>query len=244
MTLPVSDLGVIHRFVPGTGPAGRWTLFLLHGTGGDENDLLSLGAMLLPGAARLAPRGQVLEHGMPRFFRRRAVGVFDEVDLARRTGELAAFLAAAAALYGFDASRVIAVGYSNGANIAASALLTYPQLFAGAVLFRAMVPFEPATLPSLPGTPVFLANARGDQLIQPENAARLAALLERAGARVTHHWTNGSHALAATEVRAAASWLTDVVSSTSPRRAPPPTTATAPSDTHGSSPPGSRTPLP
>ena len=145
----------IHRFLP-AGPGGGTTLLLLHGTGGDEGDLLPLGRALLPGAALLSPRGRVLERGMPRFFRRLAEGVFDQEDLARRTDELAAFLEGAATRYGFDPGRVVAVGFSNGANIAASLLLRHPGRLRGAVLLSPMVPFEPEPAPDLGGTPVFI----------------------------------------------------------------------------------------
>ena len=127
----------IHKFIPGT--SGR-TLLLLHGTGGNESDLLPLGRALDPAAALLSPRGKILEHGMPRFFRRLAEGVFDEKDLILRTHELADFIAAAAVKYGFDPKQLIAVGYSNGANIAASTLLLRPGTLAGAALLRGMVP--------------------------------------------------------------------------------------------------------
>src|SRR6187397_432273 len=142
--MPLVNLGFEHRFVPARPDgAGRPPLLLLHGTGGDESDLLPLGEALAPGAAVLSPRGNVLENGMPRFFRRLAEGVFDEEDVIRRAHELADFVGAAAARHGFDPKRVIAVGYSNGANIAAAILLLRPGALAGAVLFRAMVPLVP-----------------------------------------------------------------------------------------------------
>jgi phospholipase/carboxylesterase len=141
----------VHVFTPGTTST---TLLLLHGTGGDERDLLPLGEMLLPGAAILSPRGQVLEHGMPRFFRRLAEGVFDEVDLRQRAGDLARFVASTAERHHFDARKVIAVGFSNGANIASALLLLHPGVLAGAILFRAMVPLVPDSPPSLESTRV------------------------------------------------------------------------------------------
>src|ERR671920_1283811 len=145
------EAGFVHRFDPAKEP-GAPTLLLLHGTGGDENDLLPLGRMLDERAALLSPRGKVLENGMPRFFRRLAMGVFDQEDLVNRTHELAEFVTASASEYGFDPGRVFAVGFSNGANIAASLLLLHPSLLAGAVLLRPMVPFEPDTPPGLSGT--------------------------------------------------------------------------------------------
>ena len=152
------SLSFIHRYEP-PARADAPTLLLLHGTGGDENDLLPLGKNLMPDAGMLSPRGKVLEQGMPRFFRRLAEGVFDVEDLKRRTSELADFIAEAAEHYTFDARRVIAVGFSNGANIAASLLLSRPSVLSAAVLFRAMVPFVPEAPPASPGgASVLLSN--------------------------------------------------------------------------------------
>jgi len=210
MTEPID--GFTHRFEPATVP-GLPTLLLLHGTGGDENDLISLGQSLLPGAALLAPRGQVLERGMPRYFRRLAEGVFDMEDLALRTAQLAGFVDSAAKKYQFDPERVIAVGFSNGANIAASVLLTFPKVLAGAVLYRAMVPFEPGDPVVLPGTPIWLGVGSFDPIIPVANAERLAALLRGAGAQVTVDWRDAGHNLTGDEVVAAAEWLRGVASS-------------------------------
>jgi phospholipase/carboxylesterase len=196
----------IHRFVPGSDPAGP-VLLLLHGTGGTEDDLLDLGASLRPGAALLSPRGQILENGMPRFFRRLAEGVFDEEDLIRRTHELADFVEASRARHGLGDRPVVAAGYSNGANIAASLLLLRPRVLAGAILYRAMVPLVPEKLPDLAGVPIFLAGGRGDRMIPPENTAQLARMLESAGAAVALHWTPGGHALAAAEIDESRRWL-------------------------------------
>src|ERR671925_274796 len=132
--MAAADLGFAHRFIPGA--PDKPVLLLLHGTGGDENDLLPLGEALLPGAARLSPRGKVLENGMPRFFRRLAEGVFDLEDLRLRTEELADLVRDASKAYGFDPSRVVAFGYSNGANVAASLLLQRPETLRGAILAR------------------------------------------------------------------------------------------------------------
>ncbi len=205
-TMETAKLTFIHQFIPAQA-AGAPTLLLLHGTGGDEHDLLDLGRKLYPQAALLSPRGQVLENGMPRFFRRLAEGVFDLDDLRQRTHDLAAFVAAASAAYGFDPQRVIAVGYSNGANIAASMLLLHPQVLAGAVLFHAMVPFVPEQLPDLSGVPVFMGAGRTDTMIAPQQTERLAQLLQQAGADVDMHWQPGGHALNQAEVRAATDWL-------------------------------------
>ncbi|HEY6867766.1 MAG TPA: VOC family protein, partial [Candidatus Eisenbacteria bacterium] len=203
-------LGFVHRFEPpaeGARGAGGPALLLLHGTGGDENDLVPLGRALLPGAALLSPRGQVLEQGMPRFFRRLAEGVFDQEDLARRTDELAGFVTAAAAAYGLERERVIAVGFSNGANIAASVLLRHPGLLRAAVLLSPMTPFEPETVPNLEGTRVFVGAGRLDPVARPAQAERLAEILRRAGAEVTLHWTPGGHAVTEDEVEAARRWI-------------------------------------
>jgi predicted esterase len=195
-----------HRWIAPQRP-GLPTLLMLHGTGGDENDLLPLGARLLPGAGMLAPRGKVLEDGMLRFFRRLSPGVFDLVDLKLRTHELAQFVEAAAVDYEFDPRRVVAVGYSNGANIAASLLLAHPGVLAGAALLHAQVPFEPQEQPNLPGVPVFLSGGRADQMVPAAETERLGALLRAAGADVTAHWEQGGHALTLPEIEAAAGWL-------------------------------------
>ena len=203
-------LGFIHRYVPpaaGGELAGSTTLLLLHGTGGDEDDLLALGRMLLPGAGLLSPRGRVLEGGAPRFFRRLAEGVFDQEDLARRTDELADFVAAAAETYRLDRGGIVAVGFSNGANIAASLLLRRPGVLRGAVLLSPMVPFEPETRPDLAGTPVFVGAGRADTMTPPAQAERLAALLRESGAEVTLHWEPGGHTVTKEEVDAARDWL-------------------------------------
>src|SRR5258705_5567600 len=141
----------IHVFEPPAEPGGP-ILLLLHGTGGNEHDLVPLAGTLLPGAGVLSPRGRVLERGMPRFFRRLAEGVFDVADLKLRTQELADFITESAATYKFPTSRLIAVGFSNGANIAGSLLLLRPEVLGGAILFRAMVPLTPDTLPRIPAT--------------------------------------------------------------------------------------------
>jgi phospholipase/carboxylesterase/glyoxalase family protein len=205
----------VHRFIPARPqervetaiPRPLPTLLLLHGTGGNENDLLELGRRLLPGAALLSPRGRALENGAPRFFRRLAEGVFDVPDLKLRTHELADFIAVAADAYHFDASHVIAVGYSNGANIAASLLLLRPGVLAGAVLFHPMVPLIPDLMPELDGTPIFIGAGRNDPLVPVENTERLITLFERCGARVTTAWHQGGHNLGREELREAQIWL-------------------------------------
>jgi predicted esterase len=181
-------------------------LLLLHGTGGTEHDLVAIGQSLAPGAGLLSPRGKVLERDMPRFFRRLAEGVFDLDDLRFRTHELAAFVAAAAARYGFDATRVVAVGFSNGANIAASTLLIEPGVLAGAVLFRAMVPLVPDPLPSLAGVPIFMSNGRADSLIPAAEAERLASIFRQASANLTMEWQPGGHQLTRQDLAQAQRW--------------------------------------
>jgi phospholipase/carboxylesterase len=201
-----TDLGFVHRFVPAT-EAARPPLLLLHGTGGDENDLLTLGRHLSPGAALLSPRGKVLENGMPRFFRRLAEGVFDLEDLALRTRELDDFVTRAREHY--HIAKPIAVGFSNGANIAGSLLLTRPAALAGAVLMRAMVPFVPRTLPALDGLPVLILAGAADPLVAPADRDRLAKLFSDAGAAVTYQVVPAGHNLAPQDVGAAAQWLAD-----------------------------------
>lgn len=207
-----APLSFVHHFAPASsgGPAaGRFadvTLLLLHGTGGDERDLLPLGQALAPGAALLSPRGQVMEGSAPRFFRRLAEGVFDVPDLVARTHELAAFVERASAQYGF-AARVVAVGFSNGANIAVSTLLLHPRLLAGAVLLRAMVPFELAEPVRLPATPVYLGGGERDPIVPRASTERLAALLRDAGAAVTLGWQPTGHQLTPGDVQGARQWL-------------------------------------
>jgi len=207
----VGDVGgFVHRFVaPSEAPAPT-TLLLLHGTGGNEDDLVPLGRMLAPGAALLSPRGQVMEGAMPRFFRRLAEGVFDLDDLTHRTHELADFVAAAAGHYRFDPARVVAVGFSNGANIAASALLLRPGVLGAAILFRPMVPLVPDPLPDLTGTPVFIGAGRADSVVPAPDTERLADLLGSCGAAVTLRWQPGGHGLGTADVEAARDWLSGV----------------------------------
>lgn len=195
-----------HRFIPAATDESR-TLLLLHGTGGDEDDLVPLGTMLLPGAAILSPRGQVLERGMPRFFRRLGEGVFDLDDLRARTAGLADFVGWAAGEYGFDPGQVTAAGLSNGANIAVSLLLLRPGTLAAAVLFRAMVPLTPETPPALAGVRVLIGAGRSDPLVPRSEVERLAGLLTTAGAEVAVHWEPGGHQLTPGDVTAARAWL-------------------------------------
>lgn len=204
------SLGFAHRFVqgdPGAGGGAGWTVLLLHGTGGDENDLIPLGRALAPGAALLSPRGNVLEGAMPRFFRRLAEGVFDQEDLERRTGELVSFVRAAASHYHLDANRVMAAGFSNGANIAASVLLRHPAVLRGAVLLSPMMPFEPRDHVSLADTRVFIGAGQNDPIVPVAQVDRLAAVLRERGAQVTVHWESGGHGISQREVGAARRWV-------------------------------------
>jgi predicted esterase len=201
----VSELGFTHRWEPREGSAR--TLLLLHGTGGDENDLIPLGDLIDREANLLSPRGQVLENGMPRFFRRLAEGVFDIPDLKARTIALGEFVEGASAQYGFPTSGVTAVGFSNGANIAAALLLMRPGLVREAVLLRAMVPLELNPLPNLKGTRVFIAAGEHDPIIPPSNSERLAQMLRDAGADVTLRWSPVGHQLTREDVDASRAWL-------------------------------------
>jgi phospholipase/carboxylesterase len=197
-------LSFTHRFVPATDPAAA-PLLLLHGTGGDENDLIPLGRMLSPGAALLSPRGKISEGGMPRFFRRLAEGVFDEEDVVRRAQELAGFIGEARAAYGLAAP--VAVGFSNGANIAAALLMLRPDVLSGAALLRAMVPLANPPAGTLPGTPVLMLSGAADPIVPTSNAARLAGQLNERGARVEHRTLPGGHGLTPTDMTAMRDWL-------------------------------------
>lgn len=196
-----------HRFIPAESNSTQRVLLLLHGTGGDENDMVPLGRDLDPSAALLSLRGNVLENGMPRFFRRLAEGIFDEEDVIRRANELADFIPVAAAKYAFDSARTTALGYSNGANIAAAVILLRPGVIRSAVLLRAMVPIIPTSLPDLSGTRVLICSGKQDAIVPVENARRLAAMLSEAGASVTHRFAEAGHQLVFDEIAAAKSWL-------------------------------------
>jgi len=200
----MTDLGFIHQFVPARRP-GLPPLLLLHGTGGDEHDLIPLGERLAPGAALLSPRGKVSEHGMARFFRRLASGVFDLDDLKARTAELARFIAQARATY--DLAAPVAVGLSNGANIAASLLLSQPGVLSGAVLLRAMLPFEPQPLPGLTNKPVLLLLGTNDTMIPAASSQRLAAVLQAAGAQLVTKTLPARHNLTQDDLIIAKNWL-------------------------------------
>ena len=200
----MTELGFVHQFIPGS---SERTLLLLHGTGGDERQLIPLGRELDPAAAILSPRGKVLEDGNARFFRRLAEGVFDLEDLKVQTDALADFVRQAATQYRFDRTKMVVVGYSNGANIAASVLLRHPDLLRSAMLLRAMVPFQPEQLPDLGGVQIWIAAGKQDPLIPRLNAERLAEMLSDAGAEVAAHFFEAGHALTNTELVLARRWL-------------------------------------
>ncbi|WP_395673763.1 alpha/beta hydrolase [Inquilinus sp.] len=200
-------LSFTHRFEP-AGQTDAPPLLLLHGTGGDESDLLPLGRAVSPGSALLSPRGKVLEAGIPRFFRRLREGVFDEADVRIRANELADFVAEARAAYGLAAP--VALGFSNGANIAAAMLLLRPEALAGAVLLRGMVPLSDPPAAELRDKPVLLLSGELDPIVPADNAARLARMLGVAGAAVTHRILPSGHGLSQADVTTAAAWLRDL----------------------------------
>jgi predicted esterase len=218
MSAAAEDLGFAHVFEPGS---SGWTLLLLHGTGGDEHDLVGLGRQLAPDAALLSPRGQVLENGMPRFFRRLAVGQLDIPDLLARTDQLAGFVAEAVTAYGRDPGRVVAIGLSNGANIAASLLLretnpththTHPTLRAAGLL-RPMLPYEPGEIPELTGTDVLIEAGERDPYSPGEQVTRLTEILRAGGAEVTTTVEPGAgHDLTQNDLRRLAAWVTELTS--------------------------------
>ena len=198
--------GFLHRFEKGS--AASPPVLLLHATGAHENDLIDLGRAVAPGSALLSPRGKVLENGMPRFFRRLAEGVFDEADVKRRAGELADFVMTARQVYGIEAP--VALGFSNGANIAAALLLQRPEVLSGAVLLRAMVPLsDPPNLP-IPGTPVLILSGAQDPLASPDNPARLAAQLNERGAKAEQRIVPGGHGLTQADVNLTATFMKSV----------------------------------
>jgi phospholipase/carboxylesterase len=197
----------VHEFVPGKSSR---TLLLLHGTGGNERDLIPFGRELDPNASLLSPRGKILENGMPRFFRRLAEGVFDLEDLRRRTNELADFVGAAVRHYELDANHLVSVGYSNGANIAASMLLLRPEIMNAAILFRAMVPLVPDKLPNLSSVRVWIGAGDQDLVVPASEAKRLAELLRRAGADVAIRFAKAAHGLTSDDVITARDWLKEL----------------------------------
>ena len=205
-TYTMKNSSYLHRFEPATQP-GSPPLLLLHGTGGNENDLLPVGRQLAPGSALLSPRGNVSENGMPRFFRRFAEGVFDLEDVAKRTQSLADFVRDAATEYGFAPGSLTAVGYSNGANIAASLLILRPESVSGAVLLRPMVVLQPKQLPDLNGKRIAIISGRYDPIVPVDQPEKLAAMFRDAGAHVELHWLETGHQLSGADLRLAGQFL-------------------------------------
>lgn len=199
----MTQLSHIHRFEPGAGTNG---LLLLHGTGGDEHDLIDLGHAIAPGAPLLSPRGQVKEGAANRFFRRLAEGVFDIADLKARTQALADFVADAGKAYG--TAPPVALGFSNGANIGASLLLLRPEVISGAILLRATLPFEPENMPDLTGKPVLILSGQADPMTSAAKVDRLAKLLKDAGADVQHEFLPAGHGLIQRDLSLAQNWWT------------------------------------
>lgn len=195
-----------HLFLKGTDPNAP-VLLLLHGTGGTERDLIPLAELISPTSSVLSVRGNVLENGMPRFFRRLAEGVFDIEDLIFRTEELSVFLDSAAAEYGFDRGNMIAAGYSNGANMAGSLLFHYKDALKGAILHHPMVPIRGVELPGMADLPIFIGAGENDPICPPDETKELASLLGGAGALVTTHWERYGHQLTGSEAEAAAEWF-------------------------------------
>ena len=206
-----NQLGFIHKFIPSNirverrgGGKSVPTFLLLHGTGGNEEDLIPVAREISSEAAILSPRGKILEDGIAaRFFRRLAEGVFDLEDLKFRTNELANFVNNASKTYGFDLQHAIALGYSNGANIASSMLLLRPEVLSAAILFRAMVPFVPNTLPDLSNKYIFMSSGLYDPIIPKQEAERLFSLFKNGGAKVSISWQNSGHELVMEDVKKA-----------------------------------------
>jgi len=200
----MANLTYIHKFLRGK---RNTTLLLLHGTGGDEEDMLPLGNAISPESSLLSPRGKVSENGMPRFFKRIREGVFDQEDLKYRSLELSNFVKEAAATYNFNIDSVIVVGYSNGANIATSILLLGYFRFAGAILFRPMTPLIPSKLPNLKGVQVYIAAGKLDQSVPRIDTERLVAMIQSTNAKVTLKWEADGHAISGEEIQDAKNWF-------------------------------------
>jgi phospholipase/carboxylesterase len=197
-----------YRFLPASDRATAPTLLLLHGTGGDENDLLPAGQQLAPGFNLLGVRGNVPENGAPRFFRRLAMGVFDEDDVRFRADELAEFVRKTAETEEVDGQKIIALGYSNGANIGGALLLRHPTLLAGAALWRAMLPLQdPGPAVRSNGAPVLLISGASDPYYQPEGIKRYEQWLTESGFAVEHRLLTASHGLTRTDLKTTADWL-------------------------------------
>ena len=207
MKITSEQLGLAHIYIAAQNADRPLTLLLLHGTSGDEFNLISLGRNLDSNSNILSPRGNVLENGLPRFFKRISNGVFDLEDLKKRTQELAEFVEKSSRIYSFDLDRVVAVGYSNGANIAASLLLLVPRLLAGAILFRPMLPLKPETKPDLSGISVLIMAGIHDNVIPKYQPIKFADLLCESGATVAVRWQDAAHNLSDGEIETAREWL-------------------------------------
>jgi phospholipase/carboxylesterase len=209
-----NDFGFAHIFINSKSSdnndlAKKFTLVLLHGTGGNEEDLIPLGKEIESTASILSPRGKVLENGMPRFFRRLAEGVFDKEDLKFRTHELADFIQKCSLHYKFDLRKTIAIGFSNGANIAASILLLRPDVFQGAILFRAMVPLVPNPLPDLSNKKILLSAGVNDPIVSRMETESLYRLFQNANTNIVLKWQNSSHNLIQEDIVAARKWISN-----------------------------------
>lgn len=195
-----------HHHIFKQGNPDKPVLLLLHGTGGDEKSLLFLGESIDPEASILSVRGNLSEGGMNRFFRRLAEGVFDEADLDFRTKELVTFLDKASKEYRFNRQNIVAIGYSNGANIAGSMIYSFKDTVKGAILHHPMVPFHNRELPDLHNVPVFIGAGTNDPLCAPAESIELKTTLEGAGSDVSIYWGNDGHSLTNEEVTAAQAW--------------------------------------
>jgi len=205
-----NQLGFVHKFIPSESSKDQnsLTLLLLHGTGGDETDLIPIARMLdITNASILSPRGKVIENGMPRYFRRLSEGIFDIEDLKFRTNELAEFVQNASKTYALNLNRIVAIGYSNGANIAASVLLLRPEILSNAILFRPMIPLVPNTLPNLSSKRVLISAGLHDPIVASYQTKDLFDLLEKVGAKVSIQWQNSGHELTQRDIVAARKWL-------------------------------------
>lgn len=205
-----TELGFIHNFVEAK-EGTDIVLLLLHGTGGTENDLIPLGRDINKSAAILSPRGKILENGAPRFFKRLAEGVFDLDDLKFRTGELSDFMEKASDLYKFNLERVVVIGYSNGANMAASLLLLRPKVVSTAILFRPMVPLVPEILPKLSSKNIFVSGGLYDPIVPKVETERLVDLLKKCGANIFVRWENSGHELRSQEITVTRNWLSNLL---------------------------------
>ncbi len=203
------QLNFKHKYVPSSDPTKGKTVLLLHGTGGNEESLIPIVEMVLPDAAILSPRGQIMENGMPRFFRRIAEGVFDLEDLKFQTQELAIFIEAASKTYGLESNEVIALGYSNGANIASSVMLTYPELISKAALFHPMIPFVPENPPDLSNTSILITAGTNDPIVSRKETLELNSMFQDYGAEVEIFWHDSGHNLTREELDKTKNFLSE-----------------------------------